>query len=76
MTAARATTVAAASLAVCAPAATAVGLDDVAAPADDHREVVPSLRHQTHGDWRRRSMPTYRRELARMKPCAPIDSRR
>jgi len=34
-----------------------------------HRELVPSLRRQTHGDWRHSSMRTYRRKLARMRPC-------
>lgn len=34
-----------------------------------HRELVPSLRHQTHGDWRHSSMRTYRRALAGLGPC-------
>lgn len=34
-----------------------------------HHELVPSLRHQTHGDWRHGSMRIYRHKLARMKPC-------
>jgi N-acetyl-anhydromuramyl-L-alanine amidase AmpD len=34
-----------------------------------HRERVASLRRQTHGDWRRRSMRTYRRKLRRMGGC-------
>jgi N-acetylmuramoyl-L-alanine amidase len=34
-----------------------------------HRELVPGLRHQTHGDWRHASMRIYRRRLARMAPC-------
>ncbi len=34
-----------------------------------HHELVPSLRRQTHGDWRHSSMRVYRQRLARMKPC-------
>jgi len=34
-----------------------------------HRERVPSLRRQTHGDWRHASMQTYRRKLRRLGPC-------
>ncbi len=34
-----------------------------------HRELVPSLRSQTHGDWRHASMRIYRRKLSRMQPC-------
>jgi beta-N-acetylhexosaminidase len=34
-----------------------------------HHELVPSLRHQTHGDWRHSSMRAYRGRLARMKRC-------
>lgn len=34
-----------------------------------HRERVPSLRTQTHGDWRHASMRVYRRKLSRMAPC-------
>jgi beta-N-acetylhexosaminidase len=34
-----------------------------------HHELVPSLRHQTHGDWRRSSMQVYRRDLRRLGPC-------
>lgn len=34
-----------------------------------HRELVPSLRDQTHGDWRHASMQVYRQKLSRMKPC-------
>jgi N-acetylmuramoyl-L-alanine amidase len=34
-----------------------------------HRELVPSLRRQTHGDWRRSSMRAYRQRLSRMGPC-------
>ncbi len=35
-----------------------------------HRERVPSLRTQTHGDWRHRSMQTYRRRLRRLGGCS------
>lgn len=34
-----------------------------------HRELVPSLRRQTHGDWRHSSMRVYRRELRRLGRC-------
>jgi N-acetylmuramoyl-L-alanine amidase len=34
-----------------------------------HHELVPSLRHQTHGDWRHSSMRVYRRQLRRLGPC-------
>jgi N-acetyl-anhydromuramyl-L-alanine amidase AmpD len=34
-----------------------------------HRERVRSLRSQTHGDWRHRSMRTYRRRLRRLGGC-------
>jgi N-acetylmuramoyl-L-alanine amidase len=34
-----------------------------------HHELVPSLRRQTHGDWKHRSMRVYRHRLARMQPC-------
>lgn len=34
-----------------------------------HRERVPSLRRQTHGDWRHGSMSIYRRKLARLGAC-------
>ena len=34
-----------------------------------HRELVPSLRNQTHGDWKHASMRIYRRKLARLGPC-------
>ena len=34
-----------------------------------HRERVPSLRNQTHGDWRHASMREYRRKLRRLGPC-------
>ncbi len=34
-----------------------------------HRELVPSLRRQTHGDWRHASMQVYRRRLRRLGPC-------
>lgn len=35
-----------------------------------HRERVASLRRQTHGDWRHRSMRTYRRRLSHLGPCS------
>jgi N-acetylmuramoyl-L-alanine amidase len=34
-----------------------------------HHELVPSLRHQTHGDWRHGSMRVYRRKLRRLGRC-------
>jgi N-acetylmuramoyl-L-alanine amidase len=34
-----------------------------------HRELVPSLRNQTHGDWKHSSMNIYRRKLRRLGPC-------
>jgi N-acetylmuramoyl-L-alanine amidase len=34
-----------------------------------HRERVPSLRTQTHGDWRHSSMRVYRKRLRRLGPC-------
>lgn len=34
-----------------------------------HRELVPSLRNQTHSDWQHRSMQIYRRRLRRLGPC-------
>ncbi len=34
-----------------------------------HRELVPSLRNQTHGDWRHSSMRLYRKRLWRLGPC-------
>jgi len=34
-----------------------------------HRERVPGLRRQTHGDWRHASMRVYRRKLRRLGPC-------
>lgn len=34
-----------------------------------HRELVPSLRRQTHGDWRHASMQVYRRKLRRLGRC-------
>jgi N-acetylmuramoyl-L-alanine amidase len=34
-----------------------------------HHERVPSLRRQTHGDWRPASMRIYRRELRRLGGC-------
>jgi N-acetylmuramoyl-L-alanine amidase len=34
-----------------------------------HHELVPSLRRQTHGDWKHRAMRAYRQKLWRMGPC-------
>ena len=34
-----------------------------------HRERVPSLRHQTHGDWSHASMQIYRRKLGKLGGC-------
>lgn len=34
-----------------------------------HRELVPSLRNQTHGDWRHSSMRVYRKRLRALGPC-------
>jgi N-acetylmuramoyl-L-alanine amidase len=34
-----------------------------------HRERVPRLGRQTHGDWSHRSMRVYRRKLGRMASC-------
>jgi N-acetylmuramoyl-L-alanine amidase len=34
-----------------------------------HRERVPSLRQQTHGDWRHASMQVYRKKLRRLGDC-------
>ncbi|HVO55296.1 MAG TPA: peptidoglycan recognition family protein [Solirubrobacterales bacterium] len=34
-----------------------------------HHELVPSLRTQTHGDWKHSSMQVYRRALRRLGPC-------
>jgi N-acetylmuramoyl-L-alanine amidase len=34
-----------------------------------HHELVPSLRRQTHGDWRHASMRVYRRRLRHLGPC-------
>jgi N-acetylmuramoyl-L-alanine amidase len=34
-----------------------------------HRERVPSLRRQTHGDWRHASMQVYRKKLRRLGRC-------
>jgi N-acetylmuramoyl-L-alanine amidase len=51
-----------------------IGVRDVIGHAESltspyHRERVPSLRHQTHGDWRHASMREYRRKLRRLGPC-------
>jgi N-acetyl-anhydromuramyl-L-alanine amidase AmpD len=34
-----------------------------------HRELVPSLRNQTHGDWKHSSMRVYRHRLWLLGPC-------
>jgi hypothetical protein len=34
-----------------------------------HHELVPSLRNQTHGDWKHGSMRIYRKKLWRLGPC-------
>ena len=34
-----------------------------------HHELVPSLRHQTHGDWRHSSMRVYRAKLRHLGRC-------
>lgn len=34
-----------------------------------HRERVAALRHQTHGDWRHRSMQIYRHKLRELGAC-------
>ncbi|HEX6601788.1 MAG TPA: peptidoglycan recognition family protein [Solirubrobacterales bacterium] len=34
-----------------------------------HRERIPGLRNQTHGDWRHSSMQVYRQKLRRLGPC-------
>jgi N-acetylmuramoyl-L-alanine amidase len=34
-----------------------------------HHELVPSLRHQTHGDWKHASMKVYRRKLRHLGAC-------
>ena len=34
-----------------------------------HHERVAGLRHQTHGDWKHRSMGIYRSKLRRLGPC-------
>ena len=34
-----------------------------------HHELVPSLRNQTHGDWKHSSMRVYRERLRRMGTC-------
>lgn len=35
-----------------------------------HRELVPSLRHQTHGDWKHDSAQIYRQRLSRLGGCS------
>jgi N-acetylmuramoyl-L-alanine amidase len=51
-----------------------IGVGDVIGHAESltspyHHELVPSLRRQTHGDWRHGSMRVYRPRLRRMGPC-------
>jgi N-acetylmuramoyl-L-alanine amidase len=51
-----------------------IGLGDVIGHNESlgspfHHELVPSLRRQTHGDWKPRSMRVYRQKLGRMAPC-------
>ncbi len=51
-----------------------IGVHDVIGHAESlsspyHHELVPSLRRQTHGDWKQRAMRVYRRKLRRMGPC-------
>jgi N-acetylmuramoyl-L-alanine amidase len=51
-----------------------IGVHDVIGHAESlsspyHHELVPSLRRQTHGDMRHRSMKTYRRRLRSLGRC-------
>jgi N-acetylmuramoyl-L-alanine amidase len=51
-----------------------IGVHDVIGHAESlsspyHHELVPSLRRQTHGDWRHASMRVYRRKLRQLGPC-------
>ena len=51
-----------------------IGLGDVIGHNESlsspyHHELVPSLRRQTHGDWKHSSMRVYRHKLSRMRPC-------
>jgi N-acetylmuramoyl-L-alanine amidase len=34
-----------------------------------HKELVPALKNQTHGDWKHADMQIYRRKLAALGPC-------
>jgi N-acetylmuramoyl-L-alanine amidase len=34
-----------------------------------HLELVPSLKHQTHGDWKHADMQVYRHKLRALGPC-------
>jgi beta-N-acetylhexosaminidase len=34
-----------------------------------HKELVPALKDQTHGDWKHADMQIYRRKLAALGPC-------
>jgi N-acetylmuramoyl-L-alanine amidase len=52
----------------------AIGVRDVIGHSESlsspyHHELVPSLRRQTHSDWKHRSMRAYRHRLSRMRPC-------
>jgi hypothetical protein len=51
-----------------------IGVHDVIGHAESltspyHHELVPSLRNQTHGDWRHSSMQIYRRKLRQLGAC-------
>jgi beta-N-acetylhexosaminidase len=51
-----------------------IGVSDVIGHSESltspyHHELVPSLRQQTHGDWKHSSMRVYRQKLRRMGPC-------
>lgn len=51
-----------------------IGLSDVIGHNESlsspyHHELVPSLRQQTHGDWKHHSMRIYRQKLSRMQRC-------
>ena len=51
-----------------------IGVHDVIGHAESltspyHHELVPSLRTQTHGDWRHASMRSYRRRLRGLGRC-------
>jgi N-acetyl-anhydromuramyl-L-alanine amidase AmpD len=51
-----------------------IGVHDVIGHAESlsspyHHELVPSLRTQTHGDWKHRSMKVYRQRLRHLGRC-------